>query len=417
MQLLLSWIRTAICASALFLVGCGDGTDSRPASATTPAKAAAAVDPLAIQNIGMKMMTSCAVRGDGAARCWGRNAQSWDQSKKSVTGPLKQLMLDSDSQHNSCALNQEGTVFCWNDNGNAESLGRGALQDKGDPKKPVAVLSNASQIDIGNGTVCALTNDGDVYCWGGASYKQSSDPRVDRPTKILGLPKIKQVSVGLFHRCGVGVDSGVWCWGYFDYSDGTGRNDVFRTDNPFRVEIPMGGAMQVSVGALATCAVSVRSASVFCWGANDYGQIGNNDKPKPALYPQKALFESGEMTRQVSVGTDYACAMLASGAARCWGRTRMGILGNGEGGMYGPQAGYKAKPVRVQNSQGEFFGFKGLVTSLEPSHPFTTCAWGEGNQAWCWGWGVYGELGDGEQGNSHYVNTPKRVTVIESGWI
>ena len=403
MQLLLSWIRTAICASVLLLVGCGDGNGSGPSAATAP------MEPLAIQNISMKMDTVCAVRGDGAARCWGLNAQYWDQSKKLVTGPLKQLMLDSSRFGTaSCALNQEGRVFCW-DPIQRNSLGRGGLPDWGDSMLPVAVLSNVAQLDTSRGTVCAVTNDGDVYCWG--------EGLADRPTKTIGLPKIKQVSVGEGNQCAVGVDSSLWCWGIFSSgTDGTGRGTRFQTETPFRVEIPRGGATQVSVGESSICAVSVISASVYCWGRNDYGEIGNNNKGNNALFPQKVLLEDGEMAQQVSVGTQYACAMLTSGAARCWGNKQAGVLGNGEGGVWVDQRGYEAKPVMVKNGQGEFFGFKGIVASLSIEKPDTTCAWGEGNQAWCWGSGEFGQLGDGDSGRILYVNTPKKVQATESGW-
>jgi alpha-tubulin suppressor-like RCC1 family protein len=399
-----SWVGTALCASVLMLAGCGDDSRSGSSSAT------ASADPLAIQNLGFKMDTACAVRGDGAARCWGRNAEYWDQSKKAVTGPLKQLILDSSRFGTaSCALNQEGRVFCW-DPVKRNSLGRGALPDWGDPKVPVAVLSNVAQLDTSRGTVCALTNDGDVYCWG--------EGLADRPTKTMGLPKIKQVSIGEGHQCAVGVDSSLWCWGIFEpYTDGTGRSARFETEIPFRVEIPRGGATQVSVGENSSCAVTAHSGSVYCWGRNDYGEIGNNEKGKHALTPQNALLEDGEMAQQVSVGTQYACAMLTSGAARCWGNKVPGVLGNGEGGVWVNQRGSEPKPVKVQNSQGEFFGFKGIVAGLYIESPETTCAWGEGNQAWCWGSGEYGQLGDGDSGSNLYVNTPKRVKAIESGWI
>lgn len=370
-------------------------------------------DPLAIQNISIEKGAPCAVRGDGAAKCWGTNYHPWNESHKAVTGPLKQLVAAFNFK---CALSQADKVYCWGEGDGVEVLGRGGLTDQGDPGTPVAVLSNVQQIDLKNRTVCALTQDGDVYCWGGGTTGEASEALVDRPTQIMGLPKIKQVSVGYSQRCAVGVDSSVWCWGYFkDGSDGTGRGTAFRSAHPFRVEIPMGGATQVSAGYYSSCAISVRSASVFCWGLNEDGQIGNNDKGNNALIPKRVWLESGEMARQVSVGPHYACAMLTSGAARCWGTRDAGVLGNGTGSIWGHN-GYETRPVMVQNSQGEFFGFKGIVTSHDSGSYNTTCAWGEGNQAWCWGEGGNGQLGDGDSGLNVYVNTPKRVRAIDSGW-
>lgn len=412
-----SWVKVALCASILLLVGCGDGGVSGSTLATAPA------DPLAIQNISNSAIgTVCAVRTDGAARCWGKNAEkAWDQSKKGVTGPIKQLFVDSNF---SCALNQADAVLCWGQESGITSLGRGALPDPGSPETPVAVLWNAQKIDTKNGNVCALTKDGEVYCWGGDiddyNLRASKKPTPDmlaRPTKIMGLPKIKQMSVGDYHSCAVGFDSSLWCWGKFDHgSDGTGRNKEFRSATPFRVEMQMGGATQVSAGLYFSCAVSVHSGSVYCWGRNDWGQTGTGHRGDNVLYPTRVLTDTSESVQEVSAGGTYACALLTSGAARCWGRSTAGALGNGIGNIFAESS--QSTPGVVGSKQGELFGIKGIATSSEDAIASysTTCAWGEGNQAWCWGSGELGQLGDNAGIPYAYTNRPKPVQVIESGW-
>jgi alpha-tubulin suppressor-like RCC1 family protein len=68
-----------------------------------------------------------------------------------------------------CAVSVDGGAYCWGLNTNGE-LGTGNLSNS---TKPVAVLSNGAlagkfvvQIKVGLDHTCAVTTDGDAYCWG-----------------------------------------------------------------------------------------------------------------------------------------------------------------------------------------------------------------------------------------------------------
>jgi hypothetical protein len=81
----------------------------------------------------------------------------------------------------------------------------------------------------------------------------------------------------------------------------------------------------LAAGCEHTCAIAT-DGSVFCWGRNDYGQLGDGstmDSATPVAVP--AL--SGAVT--VTAGCGHTCAALEDGSVRCWGRNDMAALGIG----------------------------------------------------------------------------------------
>jgi hypothetical protein len=84
-----------------------------------------------------------------------------------------------------------------------------------------------------------------------------------------------------------------------------------------------GPATGVSAGGAHSCA-SLGDASVWCWGANDSGQLGDGtttDRPTPARV--------GGASGAVSAGALHTCASSAGHTITCWGADTSGQLGDG----------------------------------------------------------------------------------------
>ena len=94
---------------------------------------------------------------------------------------------------------------------------------------------------------------------------------------------------------------------------------------PHRSRSPAGGSGSVSAGATTTCAVTT-GGSAQCWGANDYGQIGDGTRGAPHLTPDAVAGGHTDFVA-ITVGKRHVCA-IAAGGAWCWGSNMLGALGN-----------------------------------------------------------------------------------------
>ncbi|MDB5165796.1 MAG: repeat-containing protein [Candidatus Saccharibacteria bacterium] len=138
-----------------------------------------------------------------------------------------------------------------------------------------------------------------------------------------------------------------------------------------------------------TCAVSTTSLG-YCWGSNDWGEIGNNQLSTNALTPQAvstAGVLSGKTIKQLSAGASDTCAVASDNLAYCWGYNIARQLGNQPLGFYG----YSAAPVSVTMAGG----LSGKTIKQVTTGSGHSCAIASDNNAYCWGWTAYGQLGDG----------------------
>jgi alpha-tubulin suppressor-like RCC1 family protein len=86
------------------------------------------------------------------------------------------------------------------------------------------------------------------------------------------------------------------------------------------------GASAIAAGLDHACAV--RDGSVWCWGGNDFGQVGiGTFTPGIAQLPAAVPGLSG--VDSLTLGTWYSCALSTDASAKCWGFNSYGQLGNG----------------------------------------------------------------------------------------
>jgi len=130
----------------------------------------------------------------------------------------------------------------------------------------------------------------------------------------------------------------------------------------------------VTVGTVHTCAVEA-SGAAYCWGLNDYGQLGNGS----THYSFTPVGVAGElMFAALSGGFYHTCGLDTSGAAYCWGQNANGKLGNGS-------TTGSALPVPVSG---------GLAFAAVSAAGLHTCGLHTSGTAYCWGWNGLGQLGD-----------------------
>ncbi|MCL2173995.1 IPT/TIG domain-containing protein, partial [Candidatus Saccharibacteria bacterium] len=198
----------------------------------------------------------------------------------------------------------------------------------------------------------------------------------------------KQISAGGYHTCAIASDDQLYCWGNNNYGqlgDGTNNN----SSTPIAVAGPLSGIAikQISVGGNYTCAIRADNDQLYCWGYNGYGQLGDGtsgsgaDKSVPTAVTSPL---DGVAVSQVTTSYSYTCAIRASdGQAFCWGYNNDGQLGDGT---------TASSPIPVAVA-GVLSGVAVKQIAAGGSH---TCAIrASDEQAFCWGGNGHGQLGDG----------------------
>lgn len=133
----------------------------------------------------------------------------------------------------------------------------------------------------------------------------------------------------------------------------------------------------ISAGDRHTCALT-EGGAVYCWGANEFGQLGNGKTSDSAkAVPVKGLGHGVVAIDAAAFGT---CALLERGAVKCWGSNDSGQLGDGT-------TTERHKPVKVRGLPRDI-----LAVSAASLH---TCALDSSGTVWCWGYNQAGELGAG----------------------
>jgi alpha-tubulin suppressor-like RCC1 family protein len=220
------------------------------------------------------------------------------------------------------------------------------------------------------------------------AQQQSADAATPSPDATLVTPDaaldappashIAALSVGIYHSCAI-VAGAVQCWGNAAMGR-LGTGDMSTLDGgPYRVTGLTGQVTAIAAGGDHTCALV--DGSVWCWGGNADGELGN--PAVTALSSPSPIAVAGlpPGVTALAAADQHTCAIV-SGGVMCWGDNSYAELG--VTGVAGSDV-----PVWVTN-----LGPGSGVTSIV-ANGWDTCAIANGGQ-WCWGDNYNGQLGLGD---------------------
>ena len=205
------------------------------------------------------------------------------------------------------------------------------------------------------------------------------------------------VDTSIEHTCVLLTTGAVRCWGIntfgqlgYAHTRTIGDNEAVRWMGTVQLRER---ATAVSAGENHTCAL-LASGAVRCWGQNTWGQLGRGtgdltpvgDDEVPGEVPPVDL---GGRAIAISAGLVHTCAVLASGRVRCWGADTDGELGSGDSD--GSSVGDDETPATLPPV--DLGGARATAVSAGASH---TCALLTSGKVRCWGNDTFGQLGSGD---------------------
>ncbi|UMG93789.1 RCC1 domain-containing protein [Nocardioides sp. TF02-7] len=205
------------------------------------------------------------------------------------------------------------------------------------------------------------------------------------------------LTAGSFHSCALGVTGEVRCWGVNGNGQlGTGNEEPVGDDEAPGdlppVDLGPGRtARAVSAGGQHTCAI-LDTGAVRCWGFNASGQLGTGSTDyvgddEPVADGVDVALGPGRSAVQLAAGGNHTCAVLDNGQLRCWGDNAHGQLGLGSTTALGndePVA--SVPPVYV----GAGRTVRAVAAGVDH-----TCAVLDNGRLRCWGDNSRGQLGLG----------------------
>ena len=205
---------------------------------------------------------------------------------------------------------------------------------------------------------------------------------VKAPEPVVGTVRSTDdrgtIAAGGRHSCVLFV-SRVFCWGANDRGQlGDGELEARDTPNAIVGDLEFA---QVSAGRAHSCGVT-RGGDAYCWGSDERGQLGDATTTSRSAPVRVA----GNLSFQyVRAGVDHTCGLTIGGEVACWGLNANGQLGDGS------TANHSA-PVTIKTS------IRFISLSVGWTH---TCAISSEGVAFCWGDNSSGQLGDDSRKEHH----------------
>ncbi len=314
---------------------------------------------------------SLSVKGDGSVWAWGNNdsgqvgdGTTTDRNTPHHVRGIDQITAVAGGELHSIALRNDGTVWAWGRNRYGQ-LGDGTNTDRVQPVK-VGGLDGVTKISAGESHNLALKSNGSVWGWGSNNFGElgigSFDDHINTPRMVQPLfhNRVSAIAAGQGFGFSLAVEAGsgnVWAWGNNhegQLGDGGSHPWALRP-----MEIPnFDGVIAVAAGR-GHCLALKKDGTVWAWGNNDWGQLGDNTTNQ-ALEPVQVVGLSNVI--DVAAGIYYSMALRKDGTIWAWGWNIWGSLGDGT-------MTERHTPVQVANVRNAVATDGGLNHSLAAAQP------------------------------------------------
>lgn len=417
------------------------------------------------------------LKNDGTVWTWGWNYYgqlgNGTTNDRNIPGlvrmsngdPLQSIIAISAGYCYSVALKNDGTIYTWGYN-SAGQLGNGTTTQSTYPVQVKlnngTALTNITAIATGSSFCIALKSDGTVWAWGQNSSGQLGDGTTSgrlNPVQVklnstVVLTNIVAIAAGNQHCIALKSDGTILTWGANNYGQ-LGNGSTSKSTYPVQVKLSNGTALSnITTIAAGTdhCITLNANGTVWTWGANSYGQLGNGTSGTGTNQknPVQVILNNGTVLIniiKISGGGDHSRALRNDNTLWSWGSNNCSELGNGlkVSQNFPVQMQLSAGTILTDvcdlydgDSQSYIVKSNGIIlacgnnicgqlgdgTRVSPIYPvpFMARLYGNANGAnhsiylkdngmvWAWGGNSYNQLGDG---TTNQRNIPGEVRLAD----
>jgi len=267
------------------------------------------------------------IKDDNKIWCWGQNSDGTlgdntvanKSSPIIIAGDMNWSMVTGGFNH-TLAITTDGKLFAWGKN-NKGQLG---LLDKVHRSSPVQISSDItswSYVSAGYQFSAGIRTDGSLWVWGENSLGNLGIGDIvlrSSPTVVPGGTSWKQVGCSMASMSAIRSDDTLHTWGSNNYCALASGSSVF-ADSRSSPEQVFGGGTWSKIGPSFYTTAAIKSdGSLWSWGYNVYGSVGNNTSGDSVSIPTQEITLSTNWTK-ISGGLASTVAIKSDGTLWNWG--------------------------------------------------------------------------------------------------
>lgn len=204
--------------------------------------------------------------------------------------------------------------------------------------------------------------------------------------------KITMVSAGEYHSLALKSDGTVWAWGNNDHGE-LGNGTKVDSLSPVQV-IDLEGVKKIDAGSATFSLALKNDGTVWAWGDNSMRQIGTKEMSTDYTVPTQ--IEELTDIIDIATGAQFGLALQSDGKVWAWGANTAGALGNG---------------TSVTNTEIPVSSSIDNVKQIAAGQ-FSAYALKNDGTVWAWGDNQYGQLGLGK--TPYSTNVPTQIPGLEN---
>ena len=298
---------------------------------------------------------------------------------------------------------EPGPLYAWGNN-NFGTLGDNTNINKSSPVQTIGAGANWTQVSVSCGAsqfAGGIKSDGTLWAWGNNQFGMLGDNTVIRKSSpvqtVAGGTNWSQIATGYSMCAAIKTDGTLWTWGRNNSGQIGNSSGVASFSSP--VQTSAGGTTWRTVSASNESFGAIKTdGTLWMWGSNSVGSpgiLGDNTTINKSSPVQTTA--AGTNWSKISFGETHAAAIKTDGTLWVWGSNGNGELGNADATF-----ATKSSPVQTISSGTDWQDIKlGRWFSI---------ALKTNGTLWTWGSNQSGKLGD----NSN-ISTSSPIQTVAGG--